>query len=112
MIRRILLLSLLALPLAAADISGSWTFEVEIAGMTGRPSFKFVQKGEELTGEYSGQLGQAKLKGTVKGDAVEFQFQAGEYPVSYAGKLENDRLMKGKLDIAGQAEGTFVGKKD
>ncbi|MBM3786917.1 MAG: hypothetical protein FJW30_21375 [Acidobacteria bacterium] len=112
MIRRFVLFVLWALSMAAADISGSWTFSVQIADITGSPKFRFEQKGEELTGSYSGQLGEAKVTGTVKANEVEFRFEAGGYPFIYKGTLEGDKAMKGKIDVAGQAEGSFTGKKD
>ncbi len=96
---------------ARADISGEWAFEVEIAGNTGTPTFTFEQDGEKLTGTYNGQFGEADLKGTVKGDKVEFSFelQAGATAV-YKGKLDGE-TMKGDCDYAGQAEGTWTAKK-
>ena len=36
----------------------------------------FKQDGEKLTGHYSGQLGEADLTGTVKGQDIEFKFAA------------------------------------
>jgi hypothetical protein len=112
MIRRIALLSLLAASIHAADVTGSWTMEVHVADVTGTPKFKFEQKGEALTGTYSGQLGEAKVTGTVKGNTIEFKFEAGGFPLTYSGTIEGGRAMKGKIDVGGQAEGTFTGKKD
>jgi hypothetical protein len=112
MTRRFLLLVLLALPLAAADISGNWTFMVDLGGQGGSPKFSFQQKGEALTGSYSGQLGEAKLKGTVKGDQIEFQFDTSGITVVYKGTVVGASEMKGKTDYGGQAEGTWTAKKD
>ncbi|MBL8239507.1 MAG: hypothetical protein JNM66_18935 [Bryobacterales bacterium] len=109
---RRLTLFLLALPLLGADISGKWTFQVDLGGQGGSPRFTFQQKGEELTGTYSGQLGEAKVKGTVKGDKVEFQFETQGAAVVYAGTIVSATEMKGRADYAGQAEGTWTAKKD
>jgi hypothetical protein len=49
MTRRLLLLALLALQLTAADISGKWTFAVDLGGQSGSPKFTFQQKGESAS---------------------------------------------------------------
>ena len=109
---RRLLLFLAALPLLAADISGNWTFQVDLGGQNGSPKFSFQQKGEALTGTYSGQLGESKLKGTVKGDKIDFTFEIQGGTVVYTGTVVSATEMKGKADYAGQAEGTWTAKKD
>ncbi len=111
MLRRTLLL-LFALPLLAADISGRWVFQVEVGGQSGVPRFTFSQKGEELTGTYSGQLGEAKLQGTVKADKVQFEFETQGYRIVYRGTVVSGTEMKGTADFAGQAEGTWTAKKN
>ena len=99
---------------AAADVTGTWLFQVEIAGATGTPTMTFKQDGEKLTGHYSGQLGEAELTGTVKGKSVEFAFDAtlegNALHVAYSGTVEKDS-MKGKLSIGDVGEGTFTAKK-
>lgn len=84
MLRRFVpLATLLALPLAAAHVAGSWSVQVHIGDRTGHPKFAFKQNGEALSGKYEGQLGNADVKGTVKG----------------------------KIDFDGQGEGEVQGKK-
>ena len=53
-------------------MTGKWVFKVETAAGSGTPTMTFKQEGEKLTGHYSGQLGEADLTGTVKGEAIEF----------------------------------------
>ena len=65
-----------SLPLAAVDISGKWQFTVDTDAGSGSPTFVFKQDGEKLSGTYSGLFGTAQLTGTVKGDAIEFSFEA------------------------------------
>ena len=116
--KKLLALSLLcALSAAAADISGKWSFQVETDAGTGSPKFEFKQTGEDLTGSYSGALGEAKLKGTVKGDKVDFEFtvdvggQTGK--VVYAGTVDSTGAkMKGSVELAGLGKGTFTGAKN
>ncbi len=111
MLRRfVLLATLLALPLAAADVSGSWSVAVRFGDVTGNPKFTFKQNGEALTGKFEGQLGNADVKGTVKGNAIEFSFDAGGFKLTYKGTVDG-ATMKGKIDVEGQGEGDFQGKK-
>jgi hypothetical protein len=101
---------------AKTDISGAWTFEVVTDAGTGTPTVTFKQDGEKLTGHYSSQtLGEADLTGTVKGADVTFNFmadlQGNAVPVTYKATIESPTSMKGTIDIAGLAGGTFTGKK-
>jgi hypothetical protein len=99
----------------AADISGAWTFTVETDMGSGTPAFVFRQDGEKLTGTYSGQLGEAQVSGTVKGNAVEFSYEAApqgeKILVKYAGTLEGDSKMKGTVELGKAAKGTFTAVK-
>jgi hypothetical protein len=68
-----------------------------------------------LTGHYSGQLGEADLKGTVKGSTIEFSFatevQGFHLESSYNGTIDKD-TMKGSVSISGLGtEGTFTAKR-
>jgi hypothetical protein len=92
------------------NISGNWTFEVDLGGNSGSPMFTFKQEGEKLTGTYKGQFGEAKLTGKVKGKEIEFSFDIEGGKVTYTGTIEKD-TMKGKCTYADQASGTWTGKK-
>jgi hypothetical protein len=115
--RAALVLALSALPVAAraadkVDVSGTWLVEVEINGMQGTPEFTFKQDGEKLTGKYKGQFGNADVKGTLKGNEIEFSFDVqGEAKITYTGTVEKDGTMKGKANYADQAMGTWTAKK-
>ncbi|MEX2113804.1 MAG: hypothetical protein WD845_11500 [Pirellulales bacterium] len=100
-----------ALAADPVDVSGEWAAMVDIAGNAGMPTFTLKQDGDKLTGKYKGQFGEADLKGTVKGDEIEFSFeiQAGAEAV-YKGKLADGKL-KGTCDYAGQADGTWTAEK-
>lgn len=116
MLKRILLLAaLLALPILAHDISGKWEFTVQTDAGSGTPSFTFKQSGEKLTGTYSGLFGTAELTGTVKGDDIEFSFEAAvqdnKSKVTYKGKIANAGSMKGEVEFAGLGKGTWTGTK-
>ena len=94
--------------------TGEWAFEVQTDQGSGSPTITFKQGGEKLTGKYAGQLGNADLTGTVKGNAIRFTFtvdaQGQQAPVTYEGTVEKT-TMKGKLDIGGMVSGTFTAKK-
>jgi hypothetical protein len=96
------------------NVTGEWLFNVSTDQGSGTPTITFKQDGEKLTGKYVGQLGNADLTGTVKGNAIKFSFtidaQGQQAPVSYEGTVEKN-TMKGKLDIAGMATGTFTATK-
>ena len=114
--RTLRIIALVALSVAlsfAADISGKWTFTVDLGGQGGSPTFDFAQKGEALTGTYHGQFGEAKLTGTVKGDKVEFSFGSEAGSVKYSGTLDGATKISGKCDYGEAAgQGTFTGVKN
>lgn len=113
--KRLLLLLATAVLVFAADVTGTWSFQVDSDMGSGTPTFTFKQDGSKLTGTYSGQLGEAPLTGTVNGDKVEFSFEvapAGEkLTVKYAGTLDGATAMKGSVEFGGQAKGTFTATK-
>lgn len=101
----------------AADVSGKWTFTLELSGVGSfQPNFDLKQAGEKLTGKYSGGLGTYDVTGTVKGDQLELSFKA-EYNgesmlVVYKGTIEGDgNKMKGTARMGDQAEGTWTGER-
>ncbi|MDQ2948718.1 MAG: hypothetical protein M3Y27_22730 [Acidobacteriota bacterium] len=113
--RKLLALSLLSIAAFAADISGTWKANVETDAGSGTPTFVFKQSGDNLTGTYSGQLGEAKLTGTVQGNKVEWSFdaQAGDDKarISYHGTLDGETKMKGTVEYASLGKGTFSAVK-
>ena len=115
MLRNLVLLFAATTLLAAADITGKWNAAVETEAGSGTPNFTFKQSGDSLTGTYSGQLGEAPITGTVKGDDVEFSFkispQGDAITVKYKGKLTGDKQIKGSVDLGGMGTGTFTATK-
>ncbi|HZL92007.1 MAG TPA: hypothetical protein VFB99_00135 [Vicinamibacterales bacterium] len=98
----------------ATNVTGEWLFNVTTDQGGGTPTITFKQDGEKLTGKYAGQLGNADLTGTVKGNVIHFTFtidaQGQQAPVTYDGTVEKN-TMKGKLDIGGMVNGTFTATK-
>jgi hypothetical protein len=109
----LIIVILFALPLVALDLTGTWNAKVELSGgQSGAPTFVLKQDGEKLTGTYSGALGEAPLKGTIKGNEVTFDFEASGAQIHYAGKVDKDgKKMEGTVDYGGQAGGTFTATK-
>lgn len=96
------------------DVSGAWAFQVDIGGNSGTPTMTFKQDGEKLSGHYSGQLGEARLTGTVKGTTIEFaidvSLEGNALHILYSGTVEKDS-MKGKVSFGDLGEGTFTAKR-
>lgn len=106
-----------AAPVAAQNqnVTGDWTFTVQTDQGSGSPSITFKQDGESLTGTYNGLFGTAPLKGTLKGTAIEFSFEAEmqgqKVDNVYRGTVEKDE-MKGTVAIAGgQLNGSFTASR-
>jgi len=112
---RLIAISLLAGAAWAADVTGTWSFNVDTPAGSGTPTFVFAQKGEALTGTYTGALGEAKLAGTVKGDKIEFAFEISSggqsVKVEYTGIIESDTKMKGKGKYSELGEATWTATK-
>lgn len=113
-----LIFAFIAAPQAAArmaDVTGTWKMEVETQAGSGSPTITLKQEGENLTGTYKGQLGEAPLKGTIKGNDIKFSFkvnaQGQELEIEYSGTVEGN-AMKGKVKLGDFGEGTFTGKKE
>ena len=112
----VLLLASAAAAQQKLNITGKWVFDVQTDAGTGTPTVTFKQDGEKITGHYSSMtLGEADLTGTLKGNALTFNFNADlqgqAVPVTYTATVDSASTMKGKIDIGGQATGTFTGKK-
>lgn len=96
------------------DVTGEWRFQVELSAGSGSPTFSFKQEGEKLTGTYHGQLGEAPLTGTVKGNQISFSFKvsgAVEGTVTYTGTIESNDSMKGHAEYGDAASGTWTAKR-
>ena len=113
---RIVMLTLLVMACSlAADLTGRWNFTVETEMGSGTPTFVLKQDGEKLSGTYSGQLGEAPVTGTVKGDKVEISFEIAptgdKVLVKYSGTLEGSNRMKGTVELGSLGKGTFTAEK-
>lgn len=100
---------------AAMNITGVWNVSVETPAGTGNPVFTLKQEGENVTGNYKGQLGESSLTGTVKGSDVKIWFkvnaQGQDLNVTYTGKIDGKDSMSGKVTLGDLGEGTWSAKK-
>jgi hypothetical protein len=98
------------------DVTGNWALQVMTeAGGTTTPSVTLKQEGEKLTGKYTSQaLGEAAVTGTIKGQQMEFSFNADAQGIAlhvvYTGTVDGN-TMKGKISLGELGDGTFTGKK-
>lgn len=106
------ILTLTALAVQAADLTGTWSASVVLDAGNGVATFTFKQTGEALSGTYSGTFGQAPLTGTVKGDQAEWSFDNGQVgKVSYKGVIDASGKMKGSVAYGQLGAGTFTAEK-
>lgn len=98
----------------SVDLSGQWTFTVETPNGPATPTFVFTQKGEELSGTYTGYFGTAPLAGTVRGNQVKFTVKAQadgqEVALEYTGEATADSI-QGRVAFGGFGESTFTGRR-
>lgn len=95
----LVLATLAALPLVAADLTGNWKSSTETPNGIIERTFAFKQDGDKLTGKIVTQRGETEIKdGKVNGE--EFSFTA-EQPargggpartVTYKGKADGDKI--------------------
>jgi hypothetical protein len=101
---------------AKVDVTGTWVFDVKTDAGPGTPTLTLKQEGEVLSGHYSSAaLGEAELKGTVKGQNINFGFtavvQGMPIDVTYTGTIEGNSSMKGSINLGGVGGGTFTGTR-
>ena len=94
----------------AQDMTGTWVLSVTLDTGSGDATFQLVQDGEEITGTYSGALGEQTVTGTIKGNEVELSFDSEAGLITYKGTLE-DGVYKGTCAYGQLGDGTFSGKK-
>ena len=110
--RTLLALALFTAAAFAADISGTWNAAVTLDAGSGTATFVLKQSGDQVTGTYSGTLGEAKVTGTVKGDAVQWSFESPDAgTVKYSGAIKGPNRIEGTADYGAVGKGTFVAEK-
>jgi len=92
----------LCIPAFAADLSGTWTFSVDLEnGQHGDPIFVFKQANGKLTGTYNGPFGEQQVTGTVQGETARFEVSGAtdgaKVTLSYTAKLDGPDKMTGTM---------------
>ena len=110
--RILLVLALFSAAALAADLSGTWSAAVNLDAGSGTATFVLKQTGDQLSGSYSGALGEAKVTGTVNGDTVEWGFDnADAGKVAYHGTIKAANKIEGRVEYGQLGKGTFVAEK-
>jgi hypothetical protein len=98
----------------AVDITGSWEMTVETPQGTMVITANFKQDGEMLTGTHISEMGEAPLKGTVKGADVEYTLTLDmggqQMSIVHKAKVDGD-TMRGSADIEGMGTIAFTAKR-
>lgn len=109
-------LTLLILPLvpagvAAADLSGKWTFTGDIQGNPVTLNCALQQNAQaKLSGPCEVNAGESTdLTGDVTDAAIRFSITVQGYTLNYSGKVEGDTA-SGNIEVAGTS-GTFSGQR-
>ena len=96
----------------AADVAGTWKLTVKMSVGTGTPTLVLKQDGEALSGTYTGRFGTSPVKGTLKGNAIEFSSTVsgpmGSGEVTYKGTVDGGS-MSGTVNLGPMGDGTFTG---
>jgi hypothetical protein len=114
----LLLTLLLAAPLAAADFSGTWTLDGDVAGNPVKGSCVLKQDGAKITGvcKLEGK-DDAPAKGEASAEKVVFQHDVEHngttYTLEYVGKKVSDTELKGDINVRSESvTGYFTAKKN
>lgn len=103
-----------ALAAAPADVSGTWNTDGDVVGNAVKFTCTLKQDGEKLTGTGMMQGKEQAIVGTVKDKTVRFEFdvdyEGNTYHNVYTGTLKDDKVIEGKIEVAG-VEGVFAMKK-
>jgi len=102
------------LPLSAADISGAWKLDGNIADVHINRVCILKQTGNKLSGSCKNQMNDLALTGIVDGKNISWTYDStyeGEkVTLVFKGTLESDAAMKGSIDTQGVA-GAFTATK-
>jgi len=112
----LVLIAIMVLPMAAADITGKWTasFETQIGKQN--YTYDFVVKDSTLTGKMKSDMGESDvLEGKVEGDKVSFAelltFQGMEIRITYTGTVVSADEIKFTRQVADFATEELVAKR-
>ncbi len=104
-------------PAKTLNIAGKWLMTLELSVGTANPTLDLKQDGEKITGTYTGRYGESQLKGTLKGQALEFGFtmnaEGQDVTLSFTAQVAADgQSMKGAATIEGLGDATWTARRD
>jgi hypothetical protein len=112
----LILLALGAVPILAADLTGDWKVDGDVAGNPVALVCSLKQEDAKLSGKCVAETGNinAPVTGKVDGKNVSFQFDFDyngmALTMAFSGAGDTDAAMKGNIEVAG-ASGTFTAVK-
>jgi hypothetical protein len=99
----------------AANVTGTWTFEVVTENGTGTPTVVLKQDGDTVTGTYeSARSGLRKIEGKVRGDKLTFTAKSPQpdgVDLLFSGTIVGGDFIAGTADFSGQGTATFSAKR-
>lgn len=108
------LVTISVLLVAAADISGTWKLEGDIANVHVDRICTIKQVANKLTGNCKNPTSDVGLTGAVVGNSLTWTYVADyngqKVTLVYKGTLESGTEIKGTITVEG-ASGTFAAKK-
>lgn len=88
----------------AADVTGKWSLSIDSGAAHSNTELDLKQEGSKLSGTYKGSGSESPLKGSVKGDAIEFTVAVGNRKMIFKGSASGSS-MSGTMEMAGLDEG-------
>ena len=106
------LAALLAAPVSAQDITGTWILSVDLGpGVGGDATFVLEQEGTAVTGTYTGALGDnIELSGTLEDGEITLTFESQAGEIIFYGTVDGD-TMEGDCIYGQLGDGVFEGSK-
>lgn len=96
------------------DVTGAWEMTVDSPQGSMVLTANFKQEGETLTGTHVSEMGEAPLKGTVKGTDINYtltiDMQGQQFTIVHTGKVNGD-TMTGTADIGGMGTINWTAKR-
>ena len=95
---------LVSTSMAMGDISGEWSFSLNVQGQSGSAVATIRQNDKEIEGTYVGQrFGTVDFTGTMVDGELDFQLNLDLGPIIYEGRMQDDGSIKGTADLTGMA---------
>ncbi len=107
----LIVITLLAAPSLAQQVSGTWVLAVELDAGGGDATFVLSVEDGKISGTYTGALGEdIAVTGQVTEEGVRFSFDSEAGEVVYEGKIEGN-TMEGTCEYGLLGPGTFKGER-